>query len=333
MSDTPVSPALLAAAERVSVLPDRTGATVGKRRLEAETPRELRRLLSDALYHELHAGLDVEGGSLPFRLRDPEFEAELAKAVPHRETTLRGVLREVGEDTHRVEFGGVIVRIPAERVVVDGESAAGAVTTGAVTAGAVVGVLNTSLRPALSPGFFMVEGTRPHRSREVLRVYVHIESWRAARPVWHAALTHLEANGVTYRSKIVSSKLLYPRRDALVVYLDQQDREAVHGLAEAVGELPGLGSDTSVFTRRIRPGVSTAWEPRDPAPGMDGLSFGQHRASVLAKALVDTADAPDTFVRVLHGHLVAANVDPADPYRNLDSLDVSGPRAAGALQG
>ncbi|MFF7994243.1 T3SS effector HopA1 family protein [Kitasatospora xanthocidica] len=323
MSDTPVSPALLAAAERVSVLPDRTGATVGKRQLEAETPRELRRLLSDALYHELHAGLDVEGGSLPFRLRDPEFEAELAKAVPHRETTLRGVLREVGEDTHRVEFGGVTVRIPAERVVAEGEPASGA----------VVGVLNTSLRPALSPGFFMVEGTRPHRSREVLRVYVHVESWRMARPVWHAALTHLEANGVTYRSKIVSSKLLYPRRDALVVYLDQRDREAVHGLAEAVGELPGLGSDTSVFTRRIRPGVSAAWEPRDPAPGMDGLSFGQHRASVLAKALVDTADAPDAFVRVLHGHLVAANVDPADPYRNLDSLDVSGPRAAEYVQG
>ncbi|GAB7182132.1 hypothetical protein ATKI12_1963 [Kitasatospora sp. Ki12] len=333
MSDTPVSPALLAAAERVSVLPDRTGATVGKRQLEAETPRELRRLLSDALYHELHAGLDVEGGSLPFRLRDPEFEAELAKAVPHRETTLRGVLREVGEDTHRVEFGGVTVRVPAERVLVEGEPAAGAVAAGAVVGGAVVGVRNTSLRPALSPGFFMVEGTRPHRSREVLRVYVHVESWQAARPVWHAALTHLEANRVTYRSKIVSSKLLYPRRDALVVYLDQQDREAVHGLAEAVGELPGLGSDTSVFTRRIRPGVSTAWEPRDPAPGMDGLSFGQHRASVLAKALVDTADAPDTFVRVLHGHLVAANVDPADPYRNLDSLDVSGPRAAEPVQG
>ncbi|MBZ4320390.1 T3SS effector HopA1 family protein [Streptomyces huiliensis] len=282
---------------------------MGEQTVEAETPRELRRLLSDALYHELHAGLSMEGRSLPFRLRDADFEAELAEGVPHRETTLRGLVLEAGGDTHVVELGGLRVRVLAERVRADGT----------VTPGTVVDVVNSSLRPGLSPGFFLVDGTRPYRSRDLLRVYVHIRDWTAARGVWQTALEHLEEHGAAYRAKVISSKLLYARRDALVVYLDRSGRHLVEGLAEAVGVLPGIGADTSAFTRRIRPGVATAWEPRDPSPGMDSLSFGQHRASVLARALVETADAPEAFPRVLHDRLTEANVDPADPSRNLDS--------------
>ncbi|MFI1254189.1 T3SS effector HopA1 family protein [Streptomyces netropsis] len=311
MSDIPVSPTLLDAAGLVQVAPDRSSATLGERNIEADTPRELRRLLSDALYNELHAGLSMEGKTLPFRLRDAEFEEELAKGVPHRQTTVRGLVREVAEDTHVVELGGVRVRVPAERIHADD----------AVSPGSVVSVVNTPLRPGLSPGFFLVEGTRPHRSVDLLRVYIHITEWTAARKVWQAALDHLESHKLTYRAKVISSKLLYPRRDALVVYLDQRDSHAAEGLAEAVGDLPGIGTETSVFTRRLRPGVAVAWEPRDPAPGMGSLSFGQHRASVLAKALVETADAPGSIAEALHDALVEANVDPTDPSRNLDSPD------------
>ncbi|UQA94434.1 T3SS effector HopA1 family protein [Streptomyces halobius] len=310
MSDIPVAPALLEAAA-VHVAPDRSWATVGERRIEAETPRELRRLLSDALYHELHAGLSLENGSLPFRLRDAAFEAELAKGVPHRRTTARGLVRETGRNAHVVDLGGVRVRVPADRVHADGT----------VSTGSVVDVVNTSMRPGLSPGFFLVEGERPHRSADLLRVYLHITEWTAARTVWQTALEHLEARQCTYRAKVVSSKLLYPRRDALVVYLDERDAHAARGLAEAVGDLPGLGTETSVFTRRLRPGVAMAWEPRDTSPGMGSLSFGQHRASVLAKALVETADRPGSFAEVLHDRLVEANIDPADPSRNADSPD------------
>ncbi|MGW2329928.1 T3SS effector HopA1 family protein [Streptomyces sp. NPDC001700] len=308
MSDRPVSPALLDAAALVEVAPDLSWATVAERTIEADTPRELRRLLSDALYQELHAGLSTQE-PLPFRLREPAFEQDLAKVVPHRETTLHGPVRATESDTHVVELGGVRVRVPADRIRADGP----------VARGSVVGVVNTPLRPALSPGFFLVEGVRPHRSADLLRLYAHITEPTAAPEVWGTALTYLEERGVTYRAKVVSSTLLYPRRDALVVYLDERDRHAADGIADAVGGLPGLGGDTSVFTRRLRPGVATAWEPRDPSPGMDGLSFGQHRASVLAKALVETADAPGTLPQVLHDCLVAANVDPADPSRNADS--------------
>ncbi|MEU7179005.1 MULTISPECIES: T3SS effector HopA1 family protein [Streptomyces] len=313
MSDVSVSRALLDAAGRVQVAADRSGATVGGRQIEAETPRELRRLLSDALYHELHAGLTMEEGALPFRLRDAAFEAELAEGVPHRETTARGLVRVAGDQAHVVELGGLLVRVPAERVRAEGP----------VSAGSVVDVVNTSMRPGLSPGFFLVEGTRPHRSADLLRVYLHIAEWSAARPVWQAVLGHLETHRLTYRAKVISSKLLYPRRDALVVYLDERDRHAAADIADVVGGLPGIGEETSVFTHRLRPGVAMAWEPRDSSPGMDSLSFGQHRASVLAKALVETADAPDSLAGVLHGHLVAANIDPADPSRNLNSPDIN----------
>ncbi|MFD4141782.1 T3SS effector HopA1 family protein [Streptomyces sp. NPDC058572] len=326
MNSASVSPALLEAARQVQVSQDRTTATVGARHIEADTSRELRRLLSDALYQELHAGLDLEENPLPFRLRDAEFERVLAEAVPHRETTLRGLVREVARpadddtSTYLVELGGVLVRVPADRI--RGE--------GAVRPGVIVGVANTSLRPALSPGFFLVEGTAPHRSRDLLRVYVHITRWTAADTIWRTALDHLEEHKVTYRAKIVSSKHLYPRRDALVVYLDRDSRHAVHELAEAVGGLPGVGSQTSAFTRRLRPGVAAAWEPSDSAAGMDGLSFGQHRASVLAQALVETADAPGSMAEVLQKRLVEANVDPADPSRNLDSADLWEAESVGA---
>ncbi|MEV6861386.1 T3SS effector HopA1 family protein [Streptosporangium subroseum] len=47
------------------------------------------------------------------------------------------------------------------------------------------------------------------------------------------------------------------------------------------------GEEVSVFCRRIGPGVAIAWEPDDARPAMRGLSFGQHRAGVLAQALLD----------------------------------------------
>ncbi|MFG2287105.1 T3SS effector HopA1 family protein [Streptomyces sp. NPDC048595] len=312
MSDRLVSPELLDVSSRIYVAPDRSHATVGGRRLDAASPRELRHLLADALYHELHAGLSLGENPLPFRLRDATFEEELGQAVPHQETTLHGRVRAVGDDAHVIELSGVRVRVPADQIRSDGP----------VTLGGAVKVANTSLRPALSPGFFVVEGAQARTSTDVLRVYVHITEWTAAAKIWHTALSYLEAHKVTYRAKVVSSKLLYPRRDALVVYLHKPDRHAAGGLADAVGDLPGVGTQTSVFARRLRPGVATAWEPRDPLSGTDRLSFGQHRASVLAKALVEAAGAAELSAGVLRGFLLEANIDPVDPSRNADAPDV-----------
>ncbi|NUL04412.1 hypothetical protein HRW07_14495 [Streptomyces lunaelactis] len=315
MTGSHVSPTMLEAAHGITVAPDLSSATVGTKLIEADTSRELRRLLSNALYEGLHAGLDLEDTDLPFRLRDAEFERTLAAAVPHAETVLRGLVHAAEESAYLVELGGVRVWVPADRIRAEGD----------IAPGVTVGVANTSRRPALSPGFFLVEGTMPHRSADLLRVYVHITEWTAAPEIWRTALEHLEEHAVTYRAKIISSKHLYPRRDALVVYLDSRSQHAAQAFADAIGGLPGVGTDTSVFTRRLRPGVATAWEPRDSAAGMDGLSFGQHRASVLAQSLIETAEDPGALAGILHDHLVEANIDPADPSRNLDSVDLRDP--------
>jgi len=71
--------------------------------------------------------------------------------------------------------------------------------------------------------------------------------------------------------------------DALVVYLDADGWRALPELAEAAADGPGVGGDVSAFCRRLRPGVAVAWEPEDDRPAMRGLSFGQHRAGVLAQ--------------------------------------------------
>ena len=64
------------------------------------------------------------------------------------------------------------------------------------------------------------------------------------------------------------------------------------------------------FVRRLAPGVGTAWEPSDTHPGRQGLSFGQHRATVLAAALVDAAgdDPVDHIVTAFRD----AGIDPGD---------------------
>ncbi|MFG2128846.1 T3SS effector HopA1 family protein [Streptomyces sp. NPDC048751] len=308
-----LAPRLRDALDRVSVAPDRSRAWVDDRLVEADSPREMRRLLAEALYDILHAGQFVEKGALSFRLRDTAFERVLGAAVPHERSTARARVHipAAGDDGTEpralVERDGVRVWVPSGSIREDGPLAAGQVVTLDVPA----------RRPALSPGFFVVDGSLPRSPhRELLRVYVHIERWEDAAPVWAKALGHLEDHGVAYRSKILSAKALYPRRDALVVYLGQEMWPQVPRLAEALRSLPGIGRETSVFADTVAPGVAVALEPEDDRPGMSGLSFGQHRATALAKALLDSAADGTPLEATVFARFTEAGIDPARPARN-----------------
>ncbi len=314
MTADSISPVLLEAVRQVTVAPDRLSAVVGIRDIKADNPPELRRLLADALYEILHAGQDMRDKQLPHRIRDEEFEQVLDRAVPHRETAAPALVCAAERETQAgrqrlVELSGVRVWMPLERIRTEDD----------LTPGDVITVMNTAQRPALSPGFFLVDGTRPHRSGEVLRVYVHIADWDKAPRIWGRLLAHLEQGQVAYRAKVLSSKKLYPRRDALVIYLDRESRQAVKGIADVVRGMPGIGWETSLFADRQAPGVAMAWEPSDRRPGFEGLSFGQHRASILAQVLVDTADGKDPLIPTIKSAFVGANIDPDDPSRNLSS--------------
>ncbi|MEU0369390.1 T3SS effector HopA1 family protein [Streptomyces sp. NPDC006283] len=318
MTAITVAPALpdrlVRALKDVHVSADGTEARLGTRTVTSDNPREMRRLLAEALYDVLHAGQDVDKKDLPLNLRDEGFEKELAAVVPHRGTTTRVRALDAGEHAPAgsgpllVERDGVRVWVPRDQVV-DGDPA---------VAGSILTLRVAALRPALSPGFFMVDGSRPRpRGNRTLRVYVHVTAAHHAAPVWGRVLSRLEGEGVPYRSKALSARGLYPRRDALVVYLTGDAADAAGAVADAVRGAEGVGAKTSVFTSELAPGVSVAEEPDDPRPAMSGLSFGQHRATATAHALLGAARGEGPLPSLLAEALREAGADPADPYRNL----------------
>ncbi|AGP61345.1 hypothetical protein M271_49920 [Streptomyces rapamycinicus NRRL 5491] len=188
-----------------------------------------------------------------------------------------------------------------------------------------------AMRPRLSPGFFLADGSRGRRAATpVLRVYVNIQQVHAAPAVWGAVLTVLEDAHAVYRAKVSSAPDLFPRRDALVVYLPPESWGAVATVASAVAGLPGVGTDTSPFTHQLAPGVSIAWEPEDRRPGQAGMSFGEHRASAVAEGLAAEAAVTRTSgvrgelsrERAVAKALTDAGIDPGQPARNTGSPDI-----------
>jgi hypothetical protein len=315
--------ALLEQLQAVHLDPAAATASVGSRELTADSPRQLRRILANALYEVLHTGQEQIEGPRPYRIRDEAFERVLAAAVPHRETIARVRLRALAEPEGAgpvclVELEGVRVWAPRGNLRPPERAEVGELAE----------LANTARRPALSPGFFLVQGTRAHRSGRVLRVYVHIPRWQDAAAIWGAALAHLERSRATYRAKVLSARELYPRRDALVVYLDPQCRHHAPELAELLADLPGVGAQTSVFAHRLGPGIAAAWEPDDRRSGMAGMSFGQHRASLVAEALMDAAEGSQPLVPALVESLRAGNVNPEDLALNVDSAAIISPAPA-----
>jgi hypothetical protein len=314
-----LAPALAAALDTVRVDRSGTRAELPGRTVEADSPTELRGRLSAALYDALHTGRSPEDGDLPFSLREPELERRFARAVPHR-TTCRPVLvadpARVGvtaadQDQLLVLRDGVRAWVPRADLVGGRHPAPGEQVLLTVPA----------IRPAVSPGFLLVvgPGAEEQVDRHLLRVYVHLADPDAAVEAWAAVLTELAAQDRGYRAKVLSNRLLYPRRDALVVYLSAAQRDLPARLGARLAGIPGPRAHTSVFAERVAPGVAVAWEPADPRPEMRGLSFGQHRAAVVARALVAAALDGAPPAPVVHGALLEAGIDPARPHRNVDS--------------
>ncbi|MFK8846542.1 T3SS effector HopA1 family protein [Streptomyces sp. Ac-502] len=299
--------------EQVRISDDRTAATVGHREIEADNPRDLQRLLSGALYDVLHAGLDAEPGSLPFHIRSSEFEKRLFDAVPHRTTQVSGVVcaaPEAEDSQVLLQRDGVRVWTAREKVL----------TPGPLTEGQHVRVSAAAARPALSPGFFLVDGSQPVLRRgQVLRVYIHLTDPDLAVEAWRAVLRLLEARQAHYRAKVLSTERLYPRRDALVVYLRDGSWDLAGVLAESLGDLPGLGDGVSLFARPLAKGVAAAWEPSDQRTGMRGLSFGQHRAGALAQALIDHGTGSGPLHEKIAERFAEARIALGDMASNTDS--------------
>ncbi|MFD8809998.1 T3SS effector HopA1 family protein, partial [Streptomyces sp. NPDC059627] len=262
-------PELENALEKVEVQSDGMAAHVDGYTLEANSPRHLSVLLRWSLYEFLHSGRTPDTYKSKDIVRDPLLEAELSRVMPHRETVTSARVDGRREGELLVSIDGTRVWVPDDHKVAD-----------APGDGEVVHVRMPAARPALSPGFFLCDGSRGRSVRRpVLRLYAHLRSIDRVPDVWAAVLNCLEDKGVTYRAKVSSSPLVLPRRDALVVFLGPEGRHAVPDVVDALDGLPGVGDEVSVFARRLAAGVSVAWHPFAPrGRGPSGLSFGQHPA-------------------------------------------------------
>lgn len=313
---TELSPRLLDALGRLIIDRDGTRVTVEDETIAHESPTRLRQDLAGALYRHWHAGIGRRSEERDLR-RDYRFEDLLRDATPHRRSKTTAVVKSAvleGPFGRHVLFdvGRVRLQIP------ECESPHPL---------PVIGTPATldlpAIRPALSPGFFLVNGSvgGPASGGHVLRVYLHIEESSMAPAVWNAVLTHLEGRQLPYRAKVLAKAADYPRRDAIVLYLAQDAWQAVAGVVHAVRDLPGRGVDHSVLTGYVAEGVAYAWEPRDSRLGWDRMSFGQHRTAVIAGALcAGLPDGADLYSAV-SGALVEAGVDPTYPHRNGDTPD------------
>ncbi|MEV6394004.1 T3SS effector HopA1 family protein [Streptomyces sp. NPDC051907] len=315
---TAINPRLTAALDLVWVREDGLEATVAGRRLSADSPRDLRGRLTNALYEEFHAGNGAhrqEGDAPPRRsLRDADLEARLAAGVPHSRTPTRGrlieVLRRPDGDQLVVRLPEITARVPADRLLTEGE----------LEPGQIVELALEASRPALSPGFFYVMGSRalPSPPGPIRRLFLHAMDVDAAVRLWGAALAALEKAEALYHAKALSDPDDFPRRDGIVVYLHGDHEPGERAVVQAVRGLPGTGSDGSLFTEQLAPGVAAAWDPHDPRPGQSGMSFGQHRSFALATALVDHAMADEGTVedRIVRAFR-EAGIDPLHPENNI----------------
>ncbi|MFD7825885.1 T3SS effector HopA1 family protein [Kitasatospora sp. NPDC059803] len=337
---THVSEQLAAALTGIDLTEYPQAVTVDGHRISADSPRGLRFALGTALYEQWHAGLDRSrldrsrtGTRLP--RRDVEFERQLISATPHADTLAPARLRaavpteaeagaEPGTGTgtggaateFTVELGGVTVRVPAAAVRSDGPRPADTSVT----------VELPAVRPALSPGFLLVDGPHggPHEGELVRRLYLHVEDPTAAPALWAALLRESAARSLRYRAKVLSRPWSYPRRDAVVLYLPRSHAGELTALAAALRDLPGLGAQTSVFAHPLGPGIATADEPGDTRAGWRGRSFGQHRAAAVAEGVLRHAAAPDgpagsggpALAASVARSLRDAATDPTDPSRN-----------------
>ncbi len=272
---------------------------------EELTPAQIEADIARSIYDRYHARWTRDP---QFRVttRDAVLEEQLAAVTPHQLTVTEGELISVTEDHTRITLEGVLVRVPRavplER-----------------TGGGAVRLRIPTIRPVLSPGFLLVDGSsgRPDGTA-IVRIYIRLSSPSQAVQVWQKALSSLEALTVRYRAKVASSAGMFPRADAMVVYCSA-GAEAVavrDGLCETLSQLLERGAASSVFTEEVAPGLEFAEEPLEN-PGGE-LSFGQHRSRALAQGLIagaraGWADADRTVAEALERHGIA----PLRPWRNL----------------
>jgi hypothetical protein len=307
-----LAPGLLAALAQATVAEDCRAGSIGDRHIEARSEAEFAYRLGYAIYEVLHVGWTAEPADKARLSHDDAFEARLLAATPHASVVRTATVVSADAEHVIVELDGVRVQIPAAE--------AGQLRRDSGSGGSRISVTLPSYRPALSPSYWVTDGTRALPARTpIVRLYIHLQTAGAVLAAWPAALAFLEAGGTPYRAKATSVPALLPRRDAIVVYVGEPDMAAVTALGRRIGQAAEVAESVSVFCERLAPGVAMAFEPSDSRPAMRGLSFGEHRARAVAEGLLRQARSAgdQTVAQAVRRALQEAAIDPDRPARNL----------------
>ncbi|MBM7167702.1 hypothetical protein JQK87_04625 [Streptomyces sp. G44] len=297
--------------DQVHVAPGGLKAETAGEVYEADTYQALSRKLATTLYQTLHTGRDKPLDASMRTWREPAFDAALDEATGPRTSPVSGRVLATGEDHLVVDLDGLRVRVPSSAATLQSPDRAE--------------VRVPSARPALSPGFFLATSSVPQTTHgsTTLRLYAHLDNPDAAPEVWRTLVALLEDARIPWRAKISSSRLLYPRNDAVVVYLPRPGWRKARAIAQSLQDTGLLAAGTSPFTRPITDSVSCAFEPDDQRPSRQELSFGQHRTQVFAEALVKHAALPhaeqESVQELIVTAFIDAGIDPSEPARNLSS--------------
>ncbi|MFD3488778.1 T3SS effector HopA1 family protein [Streptomyces sp. NPDC058665] len=314
----PLSAGLRNALDTVRITADGRTAWVGDDEVTAESPSAMRFTLARALYEVLHTGRGIRDRKAPKTLRAPEYETRIAEATPHPATVAPAVLadRRTAAGRRVVEIDGLRLNVPDSVTLRETGRTVGD------PARPVVLMVLPSARPLISPGFFLVDSGKGRTGGgDLLRMYLRVADAEQAPALWHAVLSTLESRSAIYRAKIISNPASLPRNDGMVVYLSSESWGVVGALTESALATGLPDGPPPAFAHVVAPGVTAAWEPKDDRTGMRGLSFGEHRSHVVARAFVAAAEQgrERPTAAELSAACTAANVDPADPARNLDS--------------
>lgn len=295
---------------RIDLADDRRSARAFGSEIETASASELGQVLARRIYQFAHAGVrdNAPGGFLT--TEDRVMEERIASATARRSRVARLTLLETVPQHHGVVVlhQGLRVFVPDSRVL--------------ERAQATAQIALNSLVTRLSVGFsFFTSSAGAGSGSRTLRLYRAAVDADDALGAWGRLTEWLESRHVSARAKILSSSEAYPRNDAIVLYLPQESWNHVRELADLLAsDDPRAGA--SVLAGRLTPGVGYAWEPDDPTLTRRTLSFGEHRAETIAKALVEPSGEPSAArVRLA---LLAANAHPLRVHENLDSPQLPG---------
>jgi HopA1 effector protein family len=300
MSQVSMARVVEAIASSVHLDLERRTVTVGAAESHHAERRDLLRDLGTYIYSAFHVGHPHEDGPAG-EGRDEAYEEELVARYADRTTVRQVDVHEVSRDEAIVTYLGLRVRVPLDTVKISG---------------GVASLPIPLISPALSPGFALARGPVDLAQGDpTVRVYFAARSRETGTVIFDRVLAAL-AGRQRWHAKVASQTAVYPRSDAVTVYLDASEVSAIPLLLKATGDSRDVKAPRSWFALPLEAGASLAWDPQKR-----GVSFGQHRARVIAQILMAQAEGTWSS-REMRSTCLDKGIDPDNIWRHPTSPDL-----------